>query len=88
MKTIAIYHADADYVAKLLPQFQQALPNHRVAAWSPDLSANYLITWKPEKKTFCTPGLTVILFSILISLAKCTTGLIYMVLSHTKSLDF
>lgn len=60
MKTAAIYSYDADYVAALLPKFQQALPNHRVVAWADNISAEYLIAWKPDINTFSTPGLEVI----------------------------
>lgn len=60
MKTIAIYHPDSHYINQLLPQFQTALPKHQVLVWSPDIEADYLITWKPEPKTFSTPGLKII----------------------------
>ncbi len=60
MKTIAIYHPDQKYVSQLLSKFQAALPEHRCVAWSEDLVADYLLTWRPEPKTFLTKGLKII----------------------------
>lgn len=60
MKTVALYHTDSAYVEALLPQFQQRLPQHSVIAWSASISADYLITWKPDPRTFATPNLAII----------------------------
>ncbi len=60
MKTIAIYHTDSDYVRTLLDNFQTALPQHKVVAWHKNLSAEYLVAWKPEPALFATPNLQLI----------------------------
>ncbi len=60
MKTIAIYHTDSDYVRALLSSFQTALPQHNVVAWDKDISAEYLIAWKPKPELFATSNLQII----------------------------
>lgn len=60
MKTIALYHNDPTYIATLIPQFQQRLPQHNIVAWATDVPADYLITWRPERHIFATPGLSVV----------------------------
>ncbi len=59
MKNIAIYHPDKHYVAQLLDKFQVALPNHQCIAWTSDIEADYLLTWRPDAKTFLTEGLKI-----------------------------
>lgn len=60
MKTVAIYHADSDYLQVLLEKFQKKLPNHRVTTWGKDTAAEYLITWKPLQALFATPRLQLV----------------------------
>lgn len=60
MKTAAIYHPSPNHLTTLLPLFQSALPNHRVIAWQDNISAEYLITWKPDEKIFTTSGLQIV----------------------------
>lgn len=59
-KTIAIYHYDSSYVDSLCTQFQAALPQHKVIAWQADITADYLITWKPDEKIFRTAGVSIV----------------------------
>lgn len=60
MNTIALYHADNAYLAALIPQFQARLPRHHIIVWSADVSADYLVTWKPDTQIFSTPNLRVV----------------------------
>ncbi len=60
MKTLAIYHPDADYSNALLSQFRARLPNHRAVAWQADTAADYLLSWRPDPKIFATPEVQVI----------------------------
>lgn len=59
-KTIALYHPDTRYVNDLLLKLEKALPAHRVIAWQPTTSADYLLTWKPDNQIFSTPGLQIV----------------------------
>lgn len=58
-KHLALFHADENYIDQLIPQFQSALPSHKVVAWAPDTCADYLITWKPDPVIFNTPNVKV-----------------------------
>lgn len=60
MKTLALLHPDQAHVQRLLPQFQTALPDHRIVLWAADTNADYLVTWKPHQAAFDTPNLQVI----------------------------
>lgn len=59
-KSIAIYHSDASYVDALLQQFKAKLPQHHIVPWQSDISADYLITWKPDAPIFSTNGVRVV----------------------------
>lgn len=60
MKTIALHHANNDYVETLISQFRQLLPMHHIIPWQADRCADYLLSWKPDPKIFSTSGVKVI----------------------------
>ncbi len=60
MKTVAIFHPDNEYSYELKLALQKELPLHKVIIWKQNEPANYLVTWKPDSKTFLTKNLEII----------------------------
>lgn len=60
MKTLALFHEDDEYTQALITQFKQRLPGHQVLAWQSDMTADYLLSWKPDAKVFTTRGVQVL----------------------------
>ncbi len=59
-KILALYHADKNYTKSLIKQFTDQLPTHKTVAWEEGMTADYLLSWKPDEKIFATRGVKAI----------------------------